>query len=113
MIGNVRIDRAFESPDQIEGCAKFLTEYAKDTKAFAICVVVDKADIGYPQVWKSTSWPFKPDSMGVFVQLDLTEKRRIWFIPSEAGILRPDLKKELDFSTFQLLPPILKRLAPK
>ncbi|XP_002993680.2 RNA polymerase II-associated protein 3 [Selaginella moellendorffii] len=80
----VSISKAFESPDTLSSCVSFLRQYAVDTASECACVVVSKASIAYPQVWKgqgSRKWKHT-QSDGFFVQLEAPSLRRAWFISS-------------------------------
>eukprot|EP00246_Nothoceros_aenigmaticus_P018774 TRINITY_DN9997_c0_g1_i1.p1 TRINITY_DN9997_c0_g1~~TRINITY_DN9997_c0_g1_i1.p1 ORF type:complete len:252 (+),score=44.04 TRINITY_DN9997_c0_g1_i1:180-935(+) len=80
----VAVDKAFESPDTLQSCVSFLRQYAVDSASKAACLVVSKKTIAFPQVWKGPGTrKWKPaHTTGIFVQLESSSMRRLWFVPS-------------------------------
>ena len=68
----VRIEHAFNSPENLLQCAEFLRKQISEMRAQAAVVVTPKSKVGYPQVWKGKPkgvWKYG-DSDGIFLQLE-------------------------------------------
>merc|ERR1712008_451001 len=71
-LGQVRIEHAFNSPENLLQCAEFLRKQISEMRAQAAVVVTPKSKLGYPQVWKGKPkgvWKYG-DSDGIFLQLE-------------------------------------------
>eukprot|EP00850_Spirogloea_muscicola_P018577 SM000172S03050 [mRNA] locus=s172:34492:36672:+ [translate_table: standard] len=109
----VLIRQAFASPETLGTCVDFLRQQGDEAGALAAVLVVMRADIAFPQVWRergAAAWPFGVGS-GIFVQLEARGelRRQVWFVPaselprSEGDRLALGPPEELDAEIFALM----------
>ena len=110
----VSIRQAFDSPDMLSNCVEFIRKYADDTGSHAAAVVVPRAAISYPQVWKglgAKQWKHGAAD-GFFVQLESRSDRRVWFVPTQtrqgAAIDAPTEYHALDAEVYRLVPALFR-----
>jgi hypothetical protein len=48
-MSQVKIERAFDSPELLQSCTGFLRDYAQQKQALAACAVVPLRGVAYPQ----------------------------------------------------------------
>lgn len=68
----MRIEHAFNSPENLLQCADFLRKQISQMGAQAAVVVTPKSKVSYPQVWKNKKkgvWKYG-ESDGIFLQLE-------------------------------------------
>ena len=73
-LGQVGIEHAFNSPENLLQCADFLRKQVLEMGSQAAVIVTLRSKVGYPQVWKNKKkgvWKYG-DSDGIFLQLELT-----------------------------------------
>eukprot|EP00761_Pharyngomonas_kirbyi_P004381 gb/GECH01004385.1/.p1 GENE.gb/GECH01004385.1/~~gb/GECH01004385.1/.p1 ORF type:complete len:294 (+),score=86.88 gb/GECH01004385.1/:1-882(+) len=103
MLGQVRMQQAFLSPDTLREAGGFLRDYVKKHQGHAVFMVIPKHIVGYPAVWNSSLW--KQGKKGVFCQLESPETRRVWFVNmSGSGDIKDTV--ELDTDSFAIMPPL-------
>merc|ERR1719313_1241733 len=81
-LGQVNIQHAFSSPENLLKCTDFLRQHISQSDAQAAVIVTPKSKIAYPCVWKNKkkgTWKFG-DSDGIFLQLEAPHNiRQMYF----------------------------------
>lgn len=99
---NVRGAAAFASPDTLAHFVQFLRAHSEKLGARAVCSVIPKKVVAYPQVWKMKDWPCG-DGDGVFVQLESRANKTMWFMGLEGRVPEKPVVVPYDFAVLPAL----------
>ena len=112
-VAGAKIEHAFTNPQTLIECTEYLKKCIAQGGAQSAVIIVRKAQVGYPCVWKDKkkgSWPFPKGGDGIFMQCEAPNGERvICFTALEKdgkGATVVGETVQLDVSEFALFQPL-------